>query len=270
MSLGAKIKQARLEAGLSQRQLCGDTITRNMLSQIENGSANPSMETLRYLADRLHKSISFFLEETAASANQTLVMQARAAYASGDLAGALSLLEQYQQPDPVFDPEYSLLQTLILIRQAETDENPDAARKLLQQAADAGTKTPYYTPELERRRLLCLAQAAPECLTEISTILPIDDRELLLRAEAALKESKLPRCISLLEAAGDQTASRWLLLRGDAALQTGNTALAEQLYLQAEQISPEKAYPRLEQLYLRQENYKLAYYYACKQKNGVL
>ena len=35
MTLGEKIRQARLEAGLSQRQLCGGEVTRNMLSQIE-------------------------------------------------------------------------------------------------------------------------------------------------------------------------------------------------------------------------------------------
>ena len=63
MELGQRLRQARLEAGLSQRQLCGEVITRNMLSQIENGSARPSMETLRYLASRLGKPISFFLEE---------------------------------------------------------------------------------------------------------------------------------------------------------------------------------------------------------------
>ena len=34
--LGQRLKEARIEAGLSQRQLCGDTITRNMLSQIES------------------------------------------------------------------------------------------------------------------------------------------------------------------------------------------------------------------------------------------
>ena len=39
MELGQKVKQARLELGLSQRQLCGDVITRNMLSKIENGEA---------------------------------------------------------------------------------------------------------------------------------------------------------------------------------------------------------------------------------------
>ena len=47
MELGEKLRQARLEAGLSQRQLCGEDITRNMLSQIEHGSAKPSMKTLQ-------------------------------------------------------------------------------------------------------------------------------------------------------------------------------------------------------------------------------
>ena len=52
MALGQQIRQVRLDAGLSQRQLCGGLITRNMLSQIENGNARPSMDTLQQLAQR--------------------------------------------------------------------------------------------------------------------------------------------------------------------------------------------------------------------------
>ena len=63
MELGQRIKAARLEAGLSQRQLCGEYMTRNMLSLIENGAARPSMETLVFLAKALGKPVSFFLEE---------------------------------------------------------------------------------------------------------------------------------------------------------------------------------------------------------------
>ena len=59
MELGEKLRLARQEAGLSQRQLCGDVITRNMLSQIENGSAKPSMETLRYSASADRSSAAF-------------------------------------------------------------------------------------------------------------------------------------------------------------------------------------------------------------------
>ena len=57
MEIGQRLKQARLEMGLSQRQLCGDVITRNMLSLIENGAARPSMDTLSYLAGRLGKPL---------------------------------------------------------------------------------------------------------------------------------------------------------------------------------------------------------------------
>ena len=59
MELGKRLQQARLEAGLSQKQLCGDRITRNMLSQIEHGTAKPSMTTLQYLAERLGKSVGY-------------------------------------------------------------------------------------------------------------------------------------------------------------------------------------------------------------------
>ena len=53
MELGEKLRQARLEAGLSQRQLCGERITRNMLSQIEHGSARPSMDPSKNLATQV-------------------------------------------------------------------------------------------------------------------------------------------------------------------------------------------------------------------------
>ena len=36
MTLGQKIKQARRNKGMTQRELVGDHITRNMLSKIEN------------------------------------------------------------------------------------------------------------------------------------------------------------------------------------------------------------------------------------------
>ena len=76
MELGEKLKQARLAAGLSQRQLCGDALTRNMLSQIENGSARPSMEKLKYFAARLGKPVSYFLEETTVTSPNEAVMAA--------------------------------------------------------------------------------------------------------------------------------------------------------------------------------------------------
>ena len=141
MELSQKLKQARLDAGLSQKALCGDRITRNMLSQIENGSARPSMDTLRYLAQQLGKPISYFLEDTAvASPNQALMEQLRQAAPSD----ALHLLGQYQAPDPTFDRERWLLEALTCLTLAEdelTKNKPAYARSLLERAAVAGSRT---------------------------------------------------------------------------------------------------------------------------------
>ena len=97
MELGEKLRLARLEAGLSQRALCGDEITRNMLSRIENGAARPSMKTLRFLAARLGKPVSYFLEEdTVCSPNQKSMTTARRLFDGKDYAGAMQALAQYR------------------------------------------------------------------------------------------------------------------------------------------------------------------------------
>lgn len=64
MSVGSKIKALRLQRGMTQNELAGDAITRGMLSRIEGGSANPSMQTLAFLAARLEVPPSFLLEDT--------------------------------------------------------------------------------------------------------------------------------------------------------------------------------------------------------------
>ena len=53
MTIGEKIKFLRAERALTQTELAGDHITRNMLSLIESGSAQPSLATVTYLAKKL-------------------------------------------------------------------------------------------------------------------------------------------------------------------------------------------------------------------------
>ena len=61
-ALGQKIKELRLAKKLTQREVVGDFITRNMLSQIESGTATPSVRTLAYLAKVLEVPVSTLLE----------------------------------------------------------------------------------------------------------------------------------------------------------------------------------------------------------------
>ncbi|MBR6534855.1 MAG: helix-turn-helix transcriptional regulator [Clostridia bacterium] len=63
MTLGEKIRYYRKKASLTQAQLAGDHMTRNMLSQIENGSAKPSLATIEYLTRRLDLPCGFLLTE---------------------------------------------------------------------------------------------------------------------------------------------------------------------------------------------------------------
>ncbi|CAN5732731.1 hypothetical protein BH23CHL7_BH23CHL7_02770 [soil metagenome] len=56
--IGARLRQARLKAGLTQQRLAGERYTKAYVSALENGLVNPSMVALEYLASRLGTSAS--------------------------------------------------------------------------------------------------------------------------------------------------------------------------------------------------------------------
>ncbi len=263
MELGNRLKQARLDAGLSQRQLCGEKITRNMLSQIENGSAKPSMQTLGYLAERLGKPISYFLEEDAVcSPNQQVMEQARHAYAEANFRQVTQLLQGYRAPDGVFDPEKHLLEALSFMAQAEqaTDQGKKVyAQELLEKAGQAGEKTPYYTPAAERERQLLLASAGQ------AASLPEDHREQYLRCRQALQQQQYARCAFLLDGMPCEEA-QWFFLRAQVAQGMKEFSRAVSCYLSAEQAFPRECAQALEICYRELGDYKNAYLYACRQR----
>jgi len=260
MKLAQKLKQARLDAGLSQKALCGDRITRNMLSQIENGSARPSMDTLRYFAERLGKPLSYFLEDNAVtSPNQELMEQARQAEPSD----ALHLLGQYQSPDPTFDRERWLLEALVCMTLAEdalTQKRPAYAIRLLERAAVAGRRTPYFTPDNERRRLLLCWQAGasiPE------NALPDLTPELLLRAQYALEAGSFDRCADILESVADKNLL-WQYTKAKLLFAQKQYEDARIYFEAAWDHAPSECCSRLEDCCRETEDFAGAYFYACK------
>ena len=264
MELGEKLRQARLEAGLSQRQLCGEEITRNMLSQIENGSARPSMKTLGYLASRLGKSVSYFLEETAVvSPNQEVMAAARQRFDEGDFAGAAAALESYREPDSVYDRERELLWALThlaLAEQALVENRVPYAAELLEKA---DMETSYCAPELRRRRLLLEGRLPGR---KVSGKLPSLDEELLLRASEALDAGDANRAGRLLDAAEEQTAPNWQRLRGETWLAEKAWENAARCFLAAEEAFPKDMAAKLEICYRELGDYKRAYEYAYKKQ----
>ena len=265
MELGEKIRQARLEAGMSQRQLCAEEITRNMLSLIENGNAKPSMDTLRYLAGRLGKPVSFFLEEEAVVLpNRDSMIQARKAYQQGNYEEARLLLENFRGPDPIFQWEYAFLRCATTLAAAEGAlEKGKAiyARELLTDGAELWADF----PDMERRRLLLMARIKGANLTQICKSLPSIDEELLLRAMAVMKKDPA-RAGQFLDAAENRDSARWQYYRGRAFLGQGDYASAAECFRNAEREFPRETAPMLETCYKELGDFKSAYEYALKQR----
>ncbi len=270
MELGQKLRLARQEAGLSQRQLCGEVITRNMLSQIENGSAKPSMETLRYLAGRLGKSVSFFLEEDAVlSPNCRVMNKAREAFEKKDIAALRAALDDYRSPDRTFDEERKLLTIQCCILEAEEallGGREIYGEELLHRAEEAAQSALYFTEELSGRILLLKGRLKSADLEAICQKLPSLDEALMLRARSVMAAGEFVRALHLLESVEDKSGADWNFLRGEVYLTGNDYAQAAKCYHQAEEKMPQAVLAKLETCYRELGDFRMAYHYACKQK----
>lgn len=71
--LGSRIRQLRKERKLTLAQLAGDRLTKGMLSLIENGKAQPSMDSLHYIAGQLQVDVSSLLGEEGESFKELML-----------------------------------------------------------------------------------------------------------------------------------------------------------------------------------------------------
>lgn len=109
MNIGERIRELRISKLMTQSDLAGDRITRNMLSCIENGSANPSLSTIVYIAGRLGVPAGFLLAEQGdemAFRKMSNLSNIKKAYTTGDVQSCRSLCLS-GCPEP--DDEISLL-----------------------------------------------------------------------------------------------------------------------------------------------------------------
>ncbi|MBQ8288588.1 MAG: helix-turn-helix transcriptional regulator [Clostridia bacterium] len=108
MTLGQKIRTLRKERAITQAALCGDYMTRNMLSQIENDLATPSLQTVCFLAKQLSVPVGYLLDEDTDALvyrKAGLIEQIRAHYASGRWQDCIDDCKQLSD----FDDELALL-----------------------------------------------------------------------------------------------------------------------------------------------------------------
>ncbi len=105
MNIGQKVKALRISKMMTQTELAGEFITRNMLSRIENGSALPSVPTVVYLAGRLGVPSGFLLSEENEEPyyrKMTAIGNIRSAFRSGNFEICRDLcLESYEDDDEI-------------------------------------------------------------------------------------------------------------------------------------------------------------------------
>ena len=89
--LGERIRKLRKQKKMTLEELAGAGLTKGMLSLIENNKANPSMESLAFIAEGLSVEVSELLEEISSQELMEVLEQAEKFYNQENTA------DKYQQ-----------------------------------------------------------------------------------------------------------------------------------------------------------------------------
>lgn len=116
--LGRRIKEARIKKKMTQSELVGDFITRNMLSRIESGNATPSVKTLEYIASKLDLPVSSLVPESSQQP-QDILIEAKLALKSGEYSEAI---EKIKYCEALFFDEYAAISSIAYLKMADEYE----------------------------------------------------------------------------------------------------------------------------------------------------
>ena len=181
MNIGEKIRELRTAKLMTQSELAGTQITRNMLSSIEHGAALPSLPTALYLAQRLSVPVGYLLaedEDELGYRKMTAIANIRHALAVGDFYGALALVQTV--PGHEEDDELSFIRAQCefgLARVALNEGRLRPAAAALDRALRASAQTIYDTDSLRARIAVYFRYLATVSPTLSSDVLDIDEVE---------------------------------------------------------------------------------------------
>ena len=206
MQIGEKIKQLRLSKLMTQADLAGTQITRNMLSSIEHGAALPSLPTAMYIAERLNVPVGYLLSDADQEFFYRKMMSMpniRHAFEAQDYTGCLSFLSALGEEQ---DDELYLLRAECeygAAKQALEQGRLRIAAIAFDRALDAAEKTVYDTAWLRERVAVCFRY-----MTSISSTLASDalDSSEVERARA-LGDALVEYAMALEALEGDREKS---------------------------------------------------------------
>lgn len=282
MTLGQKIRQTRQEKGFSQAQAAAGCVTRNMLSQIENDQAQPSMRTLEHLAQVLDVSVGWLLSDEQTDAALERLRKAKTCFKEGDFDSVLRLFSGDNAPG---DDETLLLCAACAAKLAEralSREDFAGAAALSRQSLEWNRKSLYESAELEIRTLGVLARCALETGAAEAEIEAFRGFYLahqsavsyhLLLARYQLRQEHIQaaeREIWSIAELPEESRGEYLILRGKIAIRREQFENAALYLHQAEELELGRAlerelYQGLEVCCRELGDYQQAYLYASKQ-----
>ena len=172
MNVGEKIRSLRREKLMTQSELAGTQITRNMLSCIENGTAMPSLSTVVYLAGRLGVPVGYLMAEESENffyRKMNAMENIKKAFSEQDWAGCRGLCLSVSGQR---DDELTMLLALsdlgiaeAIFRQGKLHE----ACRYFDEALDYAGKTVYPLPQIEATAAVyfrCMQRISPTLYSE--------------------------------------------------------------------------------------------------------
>jgi tetratricopeptide (TPR) repeat protein len=166
--LGARLRQLRVAASLTQSELAGDRFSKEYLSQIERGKTRPTADTLTWIAERLGVEVAYL--ETGQSWDEyaeveAAVVRAEAAVEGQQYDEALAALEGLQHSPEARELEFRALMAEGWARMAEGELRP--ALELLVRARELSELQGFS--DVERADVLYRMGVCRYKLTSINT-----------------------------------------------------------------------------------------------------
>lgn len=161
MTMGEKIRERRIACGLTQAELAGDTLTRNMISELESGKTSPSLKTLLYLSEQLKTSPLYFLDPKYTKEQELTERyypQVIKLFCEGKYDEMISISEEYLSSSP--DDLLAFLLASAHLSLAEKCANGGSfhtAKEHLEKMEKYRVATKIDTAHLTARALLCRA-----------------------------------------------------------------------------------------------------------------
>lgn len=174
MNIGEKIKDIRCAKMMTQQELAGEFITRNMLSRIENGFALPSIPTLIYIAERLGVPAGYLLADESEEFHyrkKAGMPDIKSAYSAGDWEICRDLCDNLEGSDD----EIKYVSALCLYNEAKDRFNAGELRvaaELFDSFKRESEEVIYPIANLigeSDTYLLCIASISTSLVADIET-----------------------------------------------------------------------------------------------------